>query len=159
MKDYTLARALHVVGVVLWIGGVAFVTAVLLPAVRRSVDPAIRVEFFERVEAGFARQARVTTLITGLSGFYLVHTVGAWNRFADAHYWWMHAMVLVWGVFTLVLFVLEPLWLQRWFQARARRDPDGTFSIIARMHWVLLAVSVITIAGAVAGSHVWGFGR
>jgi uncharacterized membrane protein len=159
MEDYYLARILHVVGMVLWIGGVAFVTAVLLPAVKRMREPAERVEFFERVEAGFARQARVTTLLTGLSGFYLVHTLGAWNRFADAHYWWMHAMVLVWGVFTLMLFVLEPLWLHRWFQARAQRDPEGTFSIITVMHWVLLAVSVITIAGAAAGSHGWSFGR
>jgi uncharacterized membrane protein len=159
MEDYYLARVLHVVGVVLWIGGVAFVTAVLLPAVKRVREPAERVEFFERVEAGFARQARVTTLLTGLSGFYLVHRLDAWGRFADAHYWWMHAMVLVWGVFTLMLFVLEPLWLHRWFQARAQRDPEGTFSIIARMHWVLLAVSVITIAGAAAGSHGWSFGR
>jgi uncharacterized membrane protein len=30
-----VARALHVVGVVLWIGGVAMVTLVLIPAVRR----------------------------------------------------------------------------------------------------------------------------
>jgi uncharacterized membrane protein len=159
LEDYFLARALHVAAVVLWIGGVAFVTAVLLPAVKRMREPAERVAFFERVEAGFARQARVTTLLTGLSGFYLVHTLGAWNRFADAHYWWMHAMVLVWGVFTLMLFVLEPLWLHRWFQARAQRDPEGTFSIITVMHWVLLAVSVITIAGAAAGSHGWSFGR
>lgn len=159
MDGAIIARALHVLGVVLWIGGVAFVTMVLLPAVKRLREPAERVQFFERVEAGFARQARVTTLLTGLSGFYLVHTLGAWNRFADAHYWWMHAMVLVWGVFTLMLFVLEPLWLHRWFQARAQRNPDGTFSIITRMHWVLLVVSVITIAGAVAGSHGWSFGR
>lgn len=159
MEDYYLARVLHVVGVVLWIGGVAFVTAVLLPAVKRMREPAERVEFFERVEAGFARQARVTTLLTGLSGFYLVHRLGAWGRFADTHFWWMHAMVLVWGVFTLMLFVLEPLWLHRWFQARAQRDPEGTFAIIARMHWVLLTVSVITIAGAVAGSHGWTFGQ
>ena len=158
MDDYYLARVLHVVGVVLWIGGVAFVTAVLLPAVKKMREPAERVEFFERMESGFARQARVTTLLTGLSGFYLVHSLGTWGRFADVHYWWMHAMVLVWGVFTLMLFVLEPLWLHRWFQARAQRDPEGTFSIIARMHWALLAASVITIAGAVAGSHGWIFG-
>lgn len=153
MEGVTLARAVHVLGVVLWIGGVAFVTAVLLPAVKRMREPAERVAFFGKLEVGFARQARVTTLLTGLSGFYLVHGLGAWDRFADVHYWWMHAMVLVWGVFTLMLFVLEPLWLHRWFQVRARRDPEGTFSIIAWMHWALLAVSAITIAGAVAGSH------
>ena len=159
MEGVIIARALHILGVVLWIGGVAFVTAVLLPAVERLREPAERVQFVERVEAGFARQARVTTLLTGLSGFYLVHSLGAWPRFGDAHYWWMHAMVLIWGVFTLMLFVLEPLWLHHWFEVRAQRDPEGTFSIITRMHRVLLAVSVITIAGAVAGSHGWSFGR
>jgi uncharacterized membrane protein len=159
MEGAIVARVLHVLGVVLWIGGVAFVTAVLLPAVKRMREPAERVELFEKVEAGFARQARVTTLLTGLSGFYLLHRLGAWGRLADAHYWWMHAMIVVWLLFTLVLFVLEPLWLHSWFQSRAHRDPEGTFSIIARMHWVLLAVSVITIAGAVAGSHGWSFVR
>jgi hypothetical protein len=159
MEGAIIARVLHILGVVLWIGGVAFVTMVLLPAVKRVREPAERVRFFEGVEAGFAHQARVTTLLTGLSGFYLVTKFEAWGRFADGHYWWMHAMVLVWGLFTLMLFVLEPLWLHRWFQSRAHRDPEGTFSIIARMHWVLLAVSVITIAGAVAGSHGWSFVR
>ncbi len=158
MEGAVLARVLHILGVVLWIGGVAFVTVVLLPAVKRLREPAERVELFEKMEAGFARQARVTTLLTGLSGFYLVHTLGVWGRFADMHYWWMHAMVLVWAVFTLMLFVLEPLWLHRWFEARARRDPEGTFVIITRMHWVLLALSMITIAGAVSGSHGWILG-
>ena len=54
--------------------------------------------------------------------------------------------------------MLEPLWLHRWFQARAQRHPEGTFSLIATLHWLPLAVSVITIAGAAAGSHGWTFG-
>jgi hypothetical protein len=62
-------------------------------------------------------------------------------------------MVAVWAIFTLMLFVLEPLVLHRWFENRARQDPAGTFKLIVRMHWVLLAVSLLTIAGAVAGSH------
>jgi uncharacterized membrane protein len=159
MADYYLVRALHVLGVVLWIGGVAFVTTVLLPALRRSREPAEQVRIFEKVEADFARQARVTTLLTGLTGFYLVHRLGAWSRFADAQYWWIHAMVIVWSAFTIVLFVLEPLWLHRWFQVRARRDPEGTLALIARMHWVLVTLSLLTVAGAAAGSHGWSFGR
>jgi hypothetical protein len=41
-----VARALHVLGVVLWICGVAFVTTVLLPSVRRMKSPEERVAFF-----------------------------------------------------------------------------------------------------------------
>src|SRR4051812_1654854 len=159
MADYFLVRALHILGVVLWIGGVAFVTLVLLPAVTRLRVPAERVELFEQVENGFSRQAKLTTLLTGLSGFYLVHRLNTWHRFEDAQFWWMHAMVLVWITFSLVLFVLEPLWLHRWFKRRAKGDPDGTFVIIARAHWALLAVSLITIVAAAAGSHGWSFGR
>jgi hypothetical protein len=67
----------------------------------------------------------------------------------------MHAMVIVWLVFTAMLFVLEPLVLHGFFLARAARDPIGTFTLIRRMHWFLLAFSLLAVAGAVAGSHGW----
>lgn len=158
MNDYLFARLVHVAAVVLWVGGVAFVTTVLLPAIGRAGQAAERVALFERVEAGFARQARFTSLLAGLSGFYLAYRLDAWARFADPGYWWMHAMVLVWAVFTLMLFVLEPLWLHRWFLDRAACDPEGTFRLIRRLHWLLLTVSLITLAGAAAGSHGWRVG-
>ena len=108
---------------------------------------------FENIERGFAAQSRITILITGLSGFYLVHRLDLWERFTRSEFWWMHAMVLVWALFTLVLFVLEPLFLHRWFIERARHRPESTFRLVARLHWVLLGVSLVTVAGAVAGSH------
>ncbi len=153
MEGIIIARVVHVLGVVLWIGGVAMVTTVLLPATKRIKTPAERVMFFETVERGFAPQARITTLVTGASGLYLVYKFDLWQRFAQFEFWWMHAMVLVWALFTLVLFVLEPLFLHRWFSERLRRHPESTFTLVARLHWVLLGMSLVTVAGAVAGSH------
>ena len=153
MDDAAIARAVHVFGVVLWIGGVAFVTTVLLPAVRRMKDPKERVAFFEAIEGRFAWQARVTTLIVGISGFYLIEKWHLWDRFLDPAYWWMHAMVLVWAIFTVMLFIAEPLFLHRWFLKRAAEKPEDTFRLIQRLHWVLLVVSLITVIGATAGSH------
>lgn len=153
MFELIVARVLHVLGVVLWIGGVAMITTVLLPVIRRLKTQQERIEFFKKVEHRFAWQARFTTLITGLSGFYLVYKLNLWQRFMHIEYWWMHAMVLVWFIFVLMLFVLEPLILHDYFIQRARSDPDNTFKAIIRMHWVLLILSLITIAGAIAGSH------
>lgn len=153
MEGWTMARVLHVLGVVLWIGGVAMVTTVLLPAVRHLKTAEERVAFFEEIERGFARQSRFTTLLVGASGFYLVYRYDLWERFAQASYWWMHAMVAIWLLFTLVLFVLEPLILHRWFIERARVDPEATFRLVTRFHWAMLTASLITVAGAVAGSH------
>lgn len=39
MDGITIARAIHVLAVLLWIGGVAFVTLVLMPSIRRGSRP------------------------------------------------------------------------------------------------------------------------
>lgn len=153
MDDMTVARALHVLGVVLWIGGVAFVTTILLPAVKRMKTPAERVAFFEAVENRFAWQARATTLLVGLTGLHMTAALDVWDRFLSAEYWWMHAMVAVWTVFTVMLFIAEPLFLHKWFLNAARERPERTFRLIQRLHWALLTISLITVLGAAAGSH------
>jgi hypothetical protein len=65
----------------------------------------------------------------------------------------MDAMVLVWLIFAGLLFVLEPLALHRRFAEHARRNSEATFRTIHRFHVIVLALSLLTIAGAVAGSH------
>jgi uncharacterized membrane protein len=153
MDDLTLARALHVLAVVHWIGGVTMVTAVILPAVDRLADASDRMRMFEAIEGRFSRQARVSTAIAGLSGFYMTWRLSAWDRFLEPTFWWMYAMVGVWAVFTFVLFVAEPLFLHRWFRERAGRDPEGTFRLLMRFHWGLLSLSLATVAAAVLGAH------
>ena len=155
MNEFVLARVLHVLGVVLWIGGVAMVTTVLLPSVRRMKTPEERVAFFEAVEGRFAWQARGTTLLTGLTGFYMVDAMQAWGWYFESSRWYLHAMTVVWLLFTLMLFVLEPLFLHRWFLRSAERDPTGTFLLIERMHRILLTISLVTVAAVVAAAHGW----
>ena len=151
----TLARAIHVLAIVLWIGGVAFVTLVVLPGIRRIRNPADRLAFFELVEGRFALQSRITTSLTGLSGVYMVEALDLWSRFLEMRFWWMHAMVAVWLLFTFVLFIAEPLFLHRWFRARAAIKPESTFAIVLAFHRILLVLSLVVVAGAAAGSHGW----
>jgi uncharacterized membrane protein len=153
MDDVTIARSLHVLAVVLWIGGVGFVTTVLLPTLRRLPDPAQRATVFEVVERHFGAQARLSVVLVGLTGLYMLVRLDAWDRFTSLPYWWMHAMVLTWLIFATMLFVLEPLVLHRRFAARASDRPDMTLRSIQRVHMVLLSLSLLTIVGAVAGSH------
>ncbi len=157
MESFIVARVLHVLGVVLWIGGVGMVTLVLLPAVRQMASPQDRLAFFDRIERRFAHQARGYTLLTGLSGFYMLYRIDGWERYTQPQFWWLHAMTLTWAIFTLMLFVLEPLVLHRRLERAARVAPERTFALVTRLHWVLLALSLITVAGAVAGSHGWRF--
>jgi uncharacterized membrane protein len=152
MTELEIARALHVIAVVLWIGGVGMVTLTLLPAARHIRTPEERLKFFARIEKAFIPQARIWMLVAGLSGLYMVHVLDAWPLFGALQYWWLDAMVLVWLFFAAMLFVIEPLNRRR----AARRPPPDADRLVARLqrlHWIVLTVSLITIAGAVAGSH------
>ena len=155
MDDIVFARILHVLGVVLWIGGVAMVTFVLLPNLARMQSGVEAMAFFSRFRQRFAAQARIFTLIVGLSGFYMVYALNVWQRFMQWQYWWMHTMVLIWLLFSVMLFVMEPR-SRRQPTASAQKDVSSeTFVRIQRKHLFLLLLSLITIAGAVAGSHGW----
>jgi uncharacterized membrane protein len=153
MYDLTLARAIHVTAIVHWIGGVSFVTLVLLPAVRKLAEPEERAALFEQIEGAFSWQAKISVTLAGLSGFYMTHRLAAWNRFLDPAFWWMHSIVAVWLVFTLVLFVLEQILLHRWFAEQGRRRPIETMKLVWRGHLVLLALSLVTVMASVLGAH------
>ena len=153
MELSILARVIHVLAVILWIGGVAFVTVVLLPALRPLASGSEWLDRFQAQENRFAWQSRLTTLVAGLSGLYIIVDYDLWDRFAEAAFWWMHGMVLVWAVFSFVLFIGEPLFLDRWLRGYAARDPRGAYRLALRLHRLLLLLSLLVIAGAVAGSH------
>ena len=153
MEYITIARIIHIVAIVLWIGGVSMVTTVIIPAVKRMRSKEEQIETFEKIEGKFSLQAKVTTVLTGLSGLYMIEVMNAWSRFLDITFWWMHAMVLVWFIFTIILFILEPFVLHKLFRKYAEKNPGRTFDILHKAHWVLLILSIITIIGALAGSH------
>ena len=155
MSGLFLARALHVLGVVIWIGGVSMATAVVLPAVRRGDLGHDRLAAFQAIERRFVWQARIAVLVVGITGYYMIEKLNLWARFTDPVYWWMHAMVLIWSLFAMLLFIGEPLILHRRFPAWVDRDSTRAFAWLHRMHIVLPVLSLITIMGAVAGAHGW----
>jgi uncharacterized membrane protein len=157
MDSFILARVIHILSVVLWIGGVAMVTTVLIPAIKKMKSKEDQLNTFEQIEGRFAIQAKITTLLTGASGFYMLYVLDAWDRYFNLSYWWIHAMTLVWILFSLVLFILEPLVLHKLYKKHGQKNTAKTFSILHKAHWFLLTLSLITTAGAVAGSHGWSF--
>lgn len=153
MNDIVIARALHVLAVVHWIGGMFMVTAVTLPSVARLAEPERRIALFESIEGAFSWQAKISVTLAGVTGFYITHRLDGWSRFLDPSFWWMHAMLAVWALFTFVLFVAEPLFLHDWFRRAAAKDAAATFALTQRFHWALLTVSLVVIGAAMLGAH------
>ena len=155
MNEFVLARVVHVLCVILWIGGLAMVTTILLPVTMSMPSEEKKAEFFKRFKKRFAAQARYTTLFTGLSGFYMVHILDAWSRFTELRYWWMHSMVIIWLLFMFMLYVMEPRILHSKIKKQTQQNSNTVFIAMQRTHWILLLFSLITVIGATAGSHGW----
>jgi len=73
MDDLVLARTVHVIGVVLWIGGVAFVILVLLPGLKSLLPPSERVAMFERLERGFPGSLACRWKAGAMTSFFPTH--------------------------------------------------------------------------------------
>ena len=154
MDGMALALAIHVLAVVLWIGGVSFVTTILMPAIRRTRSPQERLSAFLKFEEPFAWQARATMVAAGLSGLYMIWHGELWARFGSVRFWWMHAMVCVWLIFAVMLFLLEPFVLHRRLEAAIGTEQAGpAFARMERLHRLLLALALITVFGATGGAH------
>lgn len=150
---FIIARVLHVLAVVVWIGGIAAVTTVMFPAMRRLDSNEQKVWLFQRIERRFRPQARVAWLIVGLSGLYMVGSLDAWGRFRSIHFWWMDAMVALWAIFGLLLFLIEPFIVGPRLEETLRSEPAKALRRIEAMHWVLLGLSLFVIAAVVAGIY------
>lgn len=151
LDDFTLARIFHIAAIVGWIGGVWFVTFVVMPAISRAHLPQDRLHAFHQIEAGFAPQARFWVLLAGASGFWMTERADLWWRFADGAYWWMHAMLGLWLIFFIMLFIAEPLVLHR--RMAHSPDPVRDFTRMVMLHRVLSVLALITTLGAAAGAH------
>lgn len=147
-----VARAVHVLAIVVWIGGVWLITTLLLPAMRQH-PPEQWLRDFEAIEQRFAPQARIALIIALLSGLYMIDEYDLWDRFAHPQFWWMHVMVAVWALYALMLFVLEPLVLRRVLHRRAIAAPAATLSLMLWFHRVVLFLALAAIFAAVGGAH------
>jgi uncharacterized membrane protein len=153
IDDLALARAIHVLALVHWIGGVAVVTTIVLPRARALLDAKEAVAAFEAFERPFASQVRVSILLVGLSGAYMLMKDGAWDRLQYASFWWLHLMIAVWALFALIVYVLEPLALHRLFRDFALRDKDRAFALATGLHALALTVAAFAIGAGVVGAH------
>jgi uncharacterized membrane protein len=147
-----VARVIHVLAVVIWIGSVWLVTTVLLPGMRRK-PPEDWVREFDAIEHGFAPQARIAVLLVLLSGLYMLYAYDLWDRFAQSAFWWMHLMVGVWLLFASLLFIIEPLVFRHVVHRGAKSAPGATLALMLWLHRVVLGLALVAVIAAVAGSH------
>jgi uncharacterized membrane protein len=146
MLKFDTLLAVHVLAVVWWVGGVAMVTATLLPIFNR-LPPPERIQRIRQLEARFVNQARAAVVLAGITGFWMLGLTGGFARLRFAYGWWIDLMLLVWVLFTVMLFVAEPLRLP------ARLGLVHKPRAFLALHAVLLGLALAAIFCGVIGAR------
>jgi uncharacterized membrane protein len=144
--EYIIALTIHILSIVIWIGGVAFVTMVTFPMIRRMDKSLEMVIMFQGTEHRFGKIAKVMVILAGLSGLYLIYEKG--TSFGV----WL--MIVIWSFYAALLFGLEKMIFKKLFgQPSNDMDTKKVFNILQTFHWVVLGLSVLAIIAGVYAGH------
>lgn len=144
--EYIIAVTLHIMSVVVWIGGVTFVTLITFPMILRMDKSLEMVLMFQGTEHRFVKIAKVMVILAGLSGFYLLYEKGLSTAV------WI--MIVIWAFYTSLLFGLEKILFAKLFgKPEDQKDTKQVFKILQIFHWVILALSFIAIGAGVYEAH------
>lgn len=147
-----LLIAIHVIGVVLWIGGVAFVTMVVFPMIMRMENSLEKVLFFQGVEHRFAKIAKTSVVVVGVTGILLLYITGEWNIMFKASGIGPTLMAILWLFYVLVL-MFEGRLFKAIFKGEAQQDTAKVFYRLSAFHWVILGLSLLAVGVGVWAGH------
>lgn len=147
-----LLLIIHVIGVIIWIGGVAFVTMVIFPMMYRTEGSLEKALLFQGVEHRFAGIVRWLIAIVGATGAYLLAAWYGLGILAETRGLGIVIMIAVWSFYTTVI-ILEKKLFARIFADPEKIDMDKALKMINAMHWVLLTASFSAVAGGVWFAH------
>ncbi len=144
--EYIIALTIHILSIVIWIGGVAFVTLVTFPMIRRMDKSLEMVMMFQGTEHRFGKIAKVMVILAGLSGLYLIYEKG--TSFGV----WL--MIVIWSFYAALLFGLEKMIFKKLFgQPSNVMDTKKVFNILQTFHWIVLGLSFLAIIAGIYAGH------
>jgi len=114
---------MHVVTVLLWIGGVSFVTIIIFPMLVRMGDSLEKVLMFQSVENVFVRLARYYVVVVGITGFLLLYLTDQFSKLFTMETLGITFMLIVWGLYSFIL-LFERKIFAKLFADSKKYDPD-----------------------------------
>ena len=155
---FLIMHIIHLIAVIIWIGGLAFVTIIIFPVIFKTPDPLQKVLTFQRIEHRFAKIARIFVVLVGLSGIAMLIITGWYAALFTRAGLPLTFMSLVWVFWMIMLFGVEPLVIKKMLEKMAKEGTeltiDSVFARVNRLHWVLLFVSLLaSIAGVLTGHY------
>lgn len=147
-----LITAIHVITIVLWIGGVSFVTIIVFPMLLRMEGFLEKVMFFQGVEHRFAKLAKIYVAIAGITGFLILHLNNEYSLLFTSEGLGITLMLIAWVFYVLVLLFEKRIFL-RLFSQPEKLDTSQIFFRLSVFHWFVIGLSLLAVAAGVWEGH------
>ena len=148
----TILLIIHVICVIVWIGGVAFVTTVIFPMMYRTEGSLEKALLFQGVEHRFAGIVKWLIGVVGFTGFWLLFAKYGFAILAQPKAAGLVIMIFAWALYTTIL-LLERKIFGKIFADPEKIDMNKALRMINVMHWFLLTISFSAVAGGVWFGH------
>jgi uncharacterized membrane protein len=148
----TVLLIIHVICVIVWIGGVAFVTMVIFPMMYRTEGSLEKALLFQGVEHRFSGMVKWLIALVGVTGFWLLSAKYGVAILLERRGIGILIMLFAWALYTTVL-LSERRIFGRIFADPEKIDMNKALRMINVMHWFLLIISFSAVAGGVWFGH------
>lgn len=138
---------LHVLAVVIWIGGVAFVTAIVFPVLGRMEDSMAKVSFFMGFEKRFQFLAKILVIIAGVTGIFLFSERGGLRSLTNTEALLLGYKFSVWLLYFALLFGAEKRLMATLISPTT--PVEKAFKRMTLFHWVVLILSLLAIISGI----------
>ncbi|KJR41060.1 hypothetical protein MCHI_003070 [Candidatus Magnetoovum chiemensis] len=147
-----LLTAIHVISVLIWIGGVVFVTIIVFPMIQRMEESMEKVMFFQGVEHRFGKIAKLCVAIAGITGFALLHLMKMEAVLFTKQGIAVALMLFLWTLYLLIL-IFEGRLFKILFQGKAQHNTSEIFKTLAIFHWFIMGISLFAVFLGVYKGH------
>lgn len=138
---------LHILSVVIWIGGVAFVTSIVFPILTRMEDSMAKVSFFMGFEKRFQLLAKILVVIVGLTGIILFLQRGGFSSLNLEETLLLSYKFFIWLFYFILLFGAEKRLMSTLVSPNT--PVEEAFKRLSLFHWVVLILSLIAIVSGI----------
>jgi len=138
---------IHVLSVVIWIGGVAFVTAIVFPVLQHMEDSMAKVSFFIGFERRFQLLAKILVILVGVTGIFLFLERGAFASLTREETVLLGYKFFIWLFYLVLLFGAEKRLMAALVSPKTTLE--RAFKRMSVFHWVALILSLIAVVAGI----------
>lgn len=139
---YGLAIALHILSVVIWVGGMFFAYMILRPAAVQLLDPPPRLKLWRGVFERFFPWVWASVTLVPLSGFYMLEVMGG---FAAAH----HAIKAMTVLGVVMILIFMHVFFAPFKRIKRALDAEDIPAAAKQLNQIRILVGINTLIGVI----------